>query len=430
MRMNKFYFAIPVITLYGDFVLKRLLPFNWALASLYTLAMIILIGIVLTNKNELIPKPAATVTHMNFFVYYLVIVYCVLFLTSLDVPFLYALTHMLYICIPLLYIPIVSRYCAEFDLKKMINIFLLLMIPINLAGLIQYAINPGFLISTAYSEAGGIIHRTVGGSFFSRYPSIFASADRYSAIGLIQFYFAIILLLSSRDRTKNTSLWIYFNLISSIVAMVIAGARSRILVFSTLVILMALSSFLTSLFISRKNISKPAIAALIILVVGVLAFAFNPGYVKAITEAPSVRFLLTSVKEGDVQNRVGNYVGRTSLSDNISLFGEGLGSLGPGGKPAEVGVESMWIECGLIGGSLILIGFSGIMFILASLSFRAFIRSRPLEFCVFGLPALALMSGLLTGLTSVFELSSGILLMSGIGGTIRYFSPVAYCKRP
>jgi hypothetical protein len=303
------------------------------------------------------------------------------------------------------------------------------MIPINLVGLIQYVANPGFLISTAYDEAGGIIHRNVGGSFFLRYPSIFASADRYSAIGLIQFYFTIISLLLSKDRTKNTSLWIYFNLISSIAAMAIAGARSRILIFLLLVILMALSSFLTSLFVLRKNVSKLAVTTLVILALGILVFAFNPGYVKAITEVPSIRFLVTSVKEGDVQNRVGSYVGHTSLSDNISLFGKGLGSLGPSGKPAEIGVESIWIECGLISGSLILIGFCGITFILVSLSFRAFIRGCPLETCVFSLPALALMGGLLTGLTSVFELSSGILLMSGIGGTIRYFSPAAYCKR-
>lgn len=417
--MNKFYFAIPAITLYGDFVLKRFLPFKWALASLYMLAVIILVGIILTNRDEVIPKPSSTEAHINFFVYYLIIIYCIRSLTSFDVPFLYSLTHMLYICIPLLYIPIVSRYCAEFELKKMINIFLLLMIPINLAGLIQYTSNPGFLISTAYSETGGIIHRSVYRGIFLRYPSIFASADRYSAIGLIQFYFAIILLSLSENKTRKTYLWIYFNLISSVVAMVIAGARTRIFIFLALVTLMVLSAFLKSLFVSRKTVSKLAFAVLIASAAVVLVFAFNPDSTKVVTEAPFVRFFISSVRQGDVQNRVGRYIGRTLLSDDISLLGEGLGSLGKKGKPAEMGIESIWIECGFIGGSLILVGFCGMIFILVSLSFQAFIRGRPLEICIFGLPALALLTGLLTGLTSVFEFSSGIPLMCATGAVIK-----------
>jgi len=158
--------------------------------------------------------------------------------------------------------------------------------------------------------------------------------------------------------------------------------------------------------------------------IGILVFVYNPNFLSSISSKFQViNLAIDSITEGKTKDRVGRYASRSLLTDNISLTGKGLGSLGKRGKPAEIGVESMWIECGLISGSLILIGYSGIILILALLSLQAFTRGQPLRVCIFALPALALLAGLLTGLTSIFELSSGILLMSGIAGTILYFSP-------
>jgi hypothetical protein len=161
------------------------------------------------------------------------------------------------------------------------------------------------------------------------------------------------------------------------------------------------------------------IAMLLVSFGVIFIFAYNPSYVIKIVEAPAVKFLTTSIEDRDVEYRLMHYGSSSLLSDDVSFFGEGLGSLGFRGKPAELGIASIWIECGVIGGSLILIGFSGITIVLSLLSFRAFISGRPLNVCIFGLPALALLTGLLTGLAAVFELSSGILLMSAIGDVLR-----------
>jgi len=419
--MDKIYFVIPALALFSDLLLKRFISGNWAVATQYGLAVIVLVWISLANRNKEVPRPSATASRMNFFVYYLIIAYCIAAMTSFNVPLSYSLTHVLYICIPLLYIPVISRRCAEFDMAKLINIFLLLMIPINIAGLIQYTIDPGFLISAAYNEEGGIVFHNSYQDIFLRYPSIFVSADRYSAVGLVQFYFAIILLWASTNKTRNMRRWIYFNLISSVAALIIAGARSRMFIILLLIILMGLSVLLyrTPLLSLRTIYKKSARARLIILTVGIFIIVYGSGLLKRLEDFPALGFFITSIREGDAKDRVQDYISESAVSGEISLAGEGLGSLGLGGKPAERGITSLWIECGLIGGSLILIGFCGITFILALQSLRAFIRGRPVEVCIFALPAMVLVAGLLAGLTAVFELSLGILLMCAIAGVIK-----------
>jgi len=65
---------------------------------------------------------------------------------------------------------------------------------------------------------------------FLRLPSIFVSADRYSAIGLIQFYLAFFLLLNQKQNKPVNIFWILFNFISGFIAMFISGARSRLII--------------------------------------------------------------------------------------------------------------------------------------------------------------------------------------------------------
>lgn len=421
MKTNKIYYIIPALALYGD-MLKRFMRPDWALAIPYITAVLILVWIAMFKWNKGFLKSTPLDKRLSYVVYYLVAAYCIQLTLSIDVPFERSLTHVLYICVPLLYIPVILRYCPEFDLKKLSIIFLLMMIPINIVGLIQHFINPGFLISTAYGGddgTGGIILRNSYQGAFMRFPSIFASADRYSAIGLMQFYFTVILLSLSNNRTKKTDLWICFNLISSIVTLCIAGARSRIFIVLLVMVLMALSSLKTPRTVLRKTFGSLTSIILTILIPVALMLAFNPRFIKQTIKVPSVDFLVTSIKEGDVINRIKEYIGYTLLPDDITLNGQGLGSLGYRGKPAEVGIESIWIECGLIGGLLIIAGFSGIILILVLLSWQALIKGQPLNVIIFSLPALVLLTGLLAGLTAVFELSSGIMLMSGIGGTIK-----------
>jgi hypothetical protein len=133
---------------------------------------------------------------------------------------------------------------------------------------------------------------------------------------------------------------------------------------------------------------------------------------------PVVDLLIDSIEEKRTQHRVMDYIVRSSLTDEVTMFGNGLGSIGRDGKPAEMGIMSIWIECGYIGGAPILLGYLGFISVLSYLALLAFIRGKPLGICIYGLPALALVTGCLTGLTSVFELSSSILLMTAIGASM------------
>ena len=431
-RIDAVYFAIPMIAIFGDFVLKRFLSPYKALASLYVLALLVLVRMVVLKRDKQSLRPTVVERRISFVVCYLIAAYCFQALLSLNVASVYAFTHLFYICVPLLYIPVILKYCPDFDLKTLSTIFLIMMIPVNTVGLIQHFIDPGFLISTAYSGTGGIVYRSSYRGIFLRFPSIFVSADRYSAIGLMQFYFTIILLLLSRDNTKRISPWIYFNLISAIAALFIAGSRTRIFIILILMILMTLSSLLfgnIQLFL-RRTVKQLQFAIPFALGIGVFVFVYNPGFLSSIgNKFQVINLTIDAIEDGRTKNRVEGYARKNSFSDDISLTGKGLGGLGKQGKPGEMGIQSIWMECGLIGGSFILIGYSGILLILALLSLQAFTRGQPLNVCIFALPALALTSGLVAGLTSVFELSSGILLMSGIGGAIRHFSPVPHYKR-
>ena len=431
--MNKVYLLIVFVTLFGDFVFKRLMSADYALITLYGLSAAALVSIVLVNKNKRHPKPTSKEAYMlSFFVYFLVVNYFLQALIALDVPFLQSITHAVYVSTPLLFIPIILRHSVEFDLKILIKIFLVLMIPINIVGLIQYFVNPSFLISTVYREGGGIIIRNSYIGSFLRFPSIFASADRYSAVGLVHFYFTIILLWLSTNKTPKLNGWIFINLVSSIVALVIAGERSLIFIVLALIILMTLSVLLfrISSALLRKRFNISLHAKLIVLVAGIVFFTSGLNPIKKLENVPVLNLLITSTKVGAVENRVNRYISSSALPNDFSFTGEGLGKLGNRGKPAELGIASIWIECGVVGGLLIMIGYSGIIVVLALVSFRAFINGDPLRVCVFCLPVMALTTGLITGLTSVFELSSGILLMTAIGGLLHASAPFSRSLRP
>ncbi|HUI44631.1 MAG TPA: hypothetical protein VL122_01405 [Nitrospirota bacterium] len=417
--MNGIYLSIVLLALYGD-ILKRYIPPETALFMLYSISIVILLLIyrIRNEKASVIPISREGVKIL-FFVKILISIYLLQLFTSINAPFMEGLSHALYMCIPLLYVVVIQEYCPEFELSRLGNYFLWLMIPVNLVGLAQYFIDPQFFASSTYNADSGIIYRNLlEGSFFARFPSVFASADRYSSMGLMQVYFVFILLLSRFENSFRNFLWISFNFVSAFAALFIAGARSRILIIVSVFAIMSIVVLLSCISATIKHTINIKLVKFVsfalILVVGFYFFGktFIP---REETEVfPVLTFLVQTYESNDVQDRIEQAIDLSLIPENITLFGEGLGSIDNAGKPGEFGIYSIWIESGLVWGSFLLIAFIGFIYVLSILTVRAFIAMKPVHLFIYCTALLLLIFGLLAGFTGVFELSTGILLCCSI----------------
>lgn len=414
--MRVIYISIVLLVLYGDLI-KRYLLAQESPIVLYALAIAILFAIFKVKKNYKthipISKEGRVVSSLTLF---LIAIYMLQLFTSFDSEFIQGLTQAIYMSIPLLFIIVVQRYCPQFDLLKLGNVFFWLMIPVNCVGFIQYFIDSQFLISSVYSMKGGIVARNLmfGGTFL-RFPSLFTSADRYSAMGLMQLYFVFIMFLSSVKLSYRRIFWIAFNFSSASAALLIAGARSRILIAVVVLVLMAVTLILGAFLSSRRRHLRTLGRALpifsILLLVGYLLMGvFHQELGREGEAFPVLTLFQQSFEERDIHGRLEEATSSSFIPDEITLFGKGLGTVGEGGRPGEFGIRSMWIESGLIWGSLLLMGFAGIVLMLLKLTYSAFLSKKWIEIAVYCVPLLLMIMALLTGLTSAFELSSGILL--------------------
>lgn len=421
--MNNLYISIVALVLYGD-MLKRVLPAQVSLIVLYALAAIILVVIFIIRDKEK-PQHNFQARSMMIVVITLIILYVIQMLLSINVPFIRAVTNATYISIPLLYIVVILRFYHKFDLVKLARVFLVFMVPINIVGLIQYYIDPTFMISTAYSgEFGGIIYRNflIEGSYFTRYPSIFASADRYSAMGLMQLFFTFIILSKDKSTSRKKQLWLLINFLSGAMALLIAGARSRIIItiieFAVFFIVFLLAGKRKSNSLWRKTnlwVAATAIIftfGLLILVPQLTDDADNGDLF------PVIKLFSQSIERGDITSRVSSAGNVSLIPVDVTVFGQGLGSEGESGKPGEFGMRSIWIESGLFFGILLITGFISIILILFYSSYQQFKKLNPAGVVLYSFPSLLVIFSLLAGLSSAFELSSGILLGSIIGALL------------
>jgi hypothetical protein len=334
------------------------------------------------------------------------------------------LVHTVYVCLPLAFI-IVVQYCPQFDLTALARLFLWCMLPLDIVGAIQYFADPAFMISSAYSVEGGIIARNfLSEGSFSRYPSIFVSADRFSAMGLMQLYFAVLLLVSPSNLSWRRLSWISFNIISAGGALLISGARSRIIIAFAALALVIVAFALKRPFAAAGKAPRfvgrlIALISVLLITVYQLVEIYHPARTRSSSRPPVITFLAESLERGDIQGRVREAASVSAIPDEVTWFGKGLGTEGSGGKPGEFGIRSMWLESGLVWGSLMLVAFGGICSVLFRLTHRAFSRPHFVENAVYSIPLLLLLFSLGAGLTSGFELSSGILLGCSIGAITR-----------
>jgi hypothetical protein len=418
--MGKVYFSLALLTVYGD-IIKRFVPALAALGILYALAICILIQIVLHRKREPSSRVGQDTEMINAFVSILIVTYALQCFITSDSPLFDAVSHMLYMTIPLSFILVVSKYSPQFSLQRLARPLLWMMLPINVVGLIQFAIDPDFLISNAYTgdDLGGLIERNLlGGGFFVRFPSVFASADRYSAMALMQFYFTSV-LMAAKPKRRLGYLWVAFNFVSSFIALGIAGARSRILIVMAVILLVLLTKVFQAVLAKQGSIpfyNRIIIVAAFFCVIG---FGFTVMHIEIKEDYPVLLFLQQSLIQGDIESRVGEAVAASLIPDDLSLFGKGLGSVGIGGKPGEFGIQSTWMESGLIWGGAILLNFLAILGVLAKCSIDSMREWNFSKLVMCSVPMLLLIFAMLAGFTSAFELSSGILLGCAIAVAVR-----------
>lgn len=415
--------AFVVLLLYGDLV-KRLLPQLASLVLLYGAALTVLVALSLLGRRQRrsvrLPRSGQLV---NLSARLLVVLYFLQLLSSiiLGAPLRHALVHAVYVSVPLTYIVATQQLCPRFDLAAIARIFLWLVLPANVVGFVQYFLDPAFLTSTAYSPDAGIIARNLmREGVFLRYPSLFVSADRYSAVGLIQLYLAVFLLLTLRAWSWRRLAWIGLNCAFGVGALLIAGARSRILI---ALVALGLSGIAFVVGRPASSDSRPLRLVRKAALVASILFLAALGVWRAFSEplafdearVPVVGFFRESWQQGDIEQRMQEAAVSSAVPDTPSILGSGLGTEGVAGKPGEFGVRSIWLESGLFWGLFLLLGFGMIVLVLLRLTLVAAFRGGPVEVFVFSVPLLLLVYALLAGLTAAFELSSGLYLGCAIG---------------
>ena len=98
---------------------------------------------------------------------------------------------------------------------------------------------------------------------------------------------------------------------------------------------------------------------------------------------------------------------------DVTILGEGLGTTASG-RPGEFAIRAMWIESGVLWTPIMLLIHAGVLFWLGRLGLRALIDGDAVLTLLAVGSALAWLFALLTGLSSTFELSQGLLLFPTI----------------
>jgi hypothetical protein len=399
------------LALYGDLA-KRFLQPGAALAVLYGLTGVILVALVVSGNNG--RKPIST--PISSLAGLLIGVYLAQLLTSPldDIAISFSATA--YVCVPLAFVFLIPRVYPQFDLRALALYVTILMVPVHAVGFIQQFVSPSFMISTAYSESGGVIIRNfLDAGTFSRFPSIFASADRYSGVAMMEFFLAFVLLSDSKPPARTTLVWVVISVVSGLGSLLIAGARSRILIVGISLTIAGLI-FLYRIVRRRpsRRMTKIAVVLFLMCTMG-FTIGLSVGAVRErITAFPVLAMLQQSHDRGDFTARFVQSLDLSAIPEDTTYFGEGLGTTGSAGRPGEFGIRAMWIESGLFWTPIMLLLNVGLLFWLGRIMLRAALWGDAVLAMLCTGQLLAWLLALLAGLSGTFELSQALLLFPTI----------------
>lgn len=404
-------FVLAAIAVYGD-ILKRIIPGTLALLLLYVLSALVLF-IMLSRGRKYIYRQSVAI---HWLCGILILVYFLQFLTRFDVAIMPALMMLIYVTIPLAFIVVIPRAYRDFDLRALALFTAVFMIPVHVVGAVQQFFDAHFMVSTNYSETGGIIARNFldKTGHFNRLPSLFASADRYAGVSAMQFLLSFVLLTGTETRRRSSVIVFILSVLSAATGLMVAGARSRILIVAVSLVvggiallIRASGGVLTAK--ARSLMFRAGLAAGVLLT---MAFVIEPVR-NVVTELPILQMLSTTVEKGDIQTRFDEAVDTSTIQDETKFFGDGLGTSG-GGRPGEFGIRSLWIEGGVFWTTIMLTIHVGILLCFARGVIRATLRGSMLTSILLTGGGLFWLFGLLAGLSSSFELSLALLLFPTI----------------
>lgn len=405
-------FAVAATAVYGDLT-KRVLPATAALGTLYAVTAGIIV-IMLANGRHNGRQSDRILVHLSVA---LLTVYSLQFLTGYHAELLPALMMLFYIAVPLVLLLTILTVYRSFDIQSLAFYTAVFMLPVHAVGLIQHFVNPNFLISHAYSENGGIIARNflVGTNTFDRLPALFASADRYAGVSAMQFLLSFLLPRGRGPHRKASLALIGLSLLSGAIGMGLAGSRSRILIVGGALVGGGVALFVNLLRSpgSRRMrfMFKTAVVALIL---SLIATVGSEKVRDRISEFPVLSMLAETQDKGDVQDRFHQAAHISSIPDDVTFFGEGLGSDAEG-RPGEFAIRSMWIEGGLFWTTIMLLIHVSILLTIGRSLVRAITAGRPLLSMLLTASWLFWLFGLLAGFSSLFELSLALLLFPTLG---------------
>lgn len=397
---------IVVVAVYGD-LLKRVMQPSVALILLYIAAVFLLMRMRLNGRTCQYAKPPV----ISRLVLILVWIYTLQLLTTFDIDLFPAISMYGYVVIPLLFIVTITRSYVDFDLITLARDVAMFMLPIHLVGAVQYFIEPNFLVSTAYSERGGIIERNFldGLKTFERYPSLFASADRYAGVSAVQFLLSSVLFGDYQRKSKNLA-WAVMCLGCAVLGLLVAGARSRILIAG----LAASAGGLAVLVLMMRSYLTPRAYSLLgragLLFVSFLAIslAFEEGRAR-LADLPILTMLSQTAESGDAGKRFDQGLEVNGMPYDVTFFGSGLGTEA-NGRPGEFAIRAMWIEGGFFWTALMLLVNAAILVAFLTDSVRAVVGGEVSRSVLFVGGGLYWLFGLLAGLSSTYELSLALLL--------------------
>ena len=269
------------------------------------------------------------------------------------------------------------------------------------------------MISTVYSgEAGGVIARNfLEGGTFERFPSLFASADRFSGVAMMQLFLTFVLFARG---TRAATTWGVISLFAGVLSLLVAGARSRIII----VCISLSAAGIVFLMTTAKRKLSPRMrritgrVLMLMLLGSAVALSIEPVRERAF-DLPILAMLEQTLEKGDIGKRVGGSFQHSSMPEDVTWFGEGLGTTGAG-RPGEFGIRAMWIESGLLWTPIMLALNIGIVFLLIRAGWRYAHAGNTLFSLLSVGSVLAWLLGLLGGLSGTFELSQALLLFPTI----------------
>jgi hypothetical protein len=172
--------------------------------------------------------------------------------------------------------------------------------------------------------------------------------------------------------------------------------------------------------VRQRQPSAGVSAAIIIMIAaaiggGILAAGMaGRGMEGALDSLPIVRQLNATAEKGDVTVRTMEFFDVSSMPDDVTIFGLGLGVAGVGGRPGEMALRAMWIESGVFWTTFMLLMHAALVFRLTQCLLGAFKRQAPYDIFLRAIPLIMWVFGLMAGLSGTFELSTALTLFPAI----------------